>query len=91
MNIVKIIVMQDSIAVGVSLPKEIITKIDHDRGDISRSRYMLRLLERIYRSQESSQDEHIKKQQSEPRLQPEAYSAASIRSSTYKPSGGFAD
>ena len=61
MNIMKTVSMQDSIAVGVSLPKEIITKIDHDRGDISRSRYMLRLLERIYESQESAQDQNIKK------------------------------
>ena len=85
-----IVIMQESIPVGISLPKEIMTKIDQDRGDISRSRYVLRLLERIYRSQEPGQDEDIKKQQSETRRQPGSYSAASVRSSTYKTSGGIA-
>jgi hypothetical protein len=40
--------MQTSIAVGISLPKKIVTKIDHDRGDIPRSRYVLRILEETY-------------------------------------------
>jgi hypothetical protein len=38
--------MQKYNSVGISLPKEIISKIDSERGDISRSRYMLRLLEK---------------------------------------------
>jgi hypothetical protein len=40
--------MQTSIAVGISLPRKIVTKIDHDRGDIPRSRYVLRILEETY-------------------------------------------
>ena len=40
--------MQTSIAVGISLPKKIVMKIDHDRGDIPRSRYVLRILEEMY-------------------------------------------
>ena len=39
--------MQNYIAVGISLPRKI-KKIDVERGDISRSRYLLRLLERTY-------------------------------------------
>ena len=38
--------MQESIAVGISLPKKIMSKIDSERGDISRSRFLLRLNER---------------------------------------------
>jgi metal-responsive CopG/Arc/MetJ family transcriptional regulator len=37
--------MQSSISVGISLPKKIMSQIDSDRGDISRSRFLLRLLE----------------------------------------------
>jgi hypothetical protein len=37
--------MQKTIGVGISLPKEIIRKIDKQRGDIPRSRYFLRMLE----------------------------------------------
>ena len=40
--------MQTSIAVGISLPKKIVTKIDRDRGDIPRSRYVLRILEEMH-------------------------------------------
>lgn len=31
-----------------SLPKDIIKKMDADKGDISRSRYLLRLIEKAY-------------------------------------------
>jgi hypothetical protein len=40
--------MQKTIGVGVSMPSNIISKIDAERGDISRSRFLLRLLERVY-------------------------------------------
>ena len=33
---------------GLSLPTELVRKIDSERGDISRSRYILRLLEKLY-------------------------------------------
>jgi metal-responsive CopG/Arc/MetJ family transcriptional regulator len=39
--------MQNYISVGISLPRKIMKKIDVERGDISRSRYLLRL-ERTY-------------------------------------------
>ena len=38
--------MQESIAVGISLPKKIMSQIDSERGDVSRSRFLLRLIER---------------------------------------------
>jgi len=50
--------MQSYISVGFSLPRKIREKIDVERGDISRSRYLLRLLERVYISNE----EHLRGQ-----------------------------
>lgn len=40
--------MQKSIAVGVSLTKDILSKIDNERGDISRSLYLRRLVNKAY-------------------------------------------
>jgi metal-responsive CopG/Arc/MetJ family transcriptional regulator len=40
--------MHNCIAIGISLPKEMMKKIDTDRGDIPRSRYVARMLERQY-------------------------------------------
>lgn len=40
--------MKRIIGVGISLPKEFMEKIDVDRGDIPRSRYVLRLLEKQF-------------------------------------------
>jgi hypothetical protein len=37
--------MQERIPVGLSMPKTFITRIDSERGDIPRSRYVLRLIE----------------------------------------------
>jgi metal-responsive CopG/Arc/MetJ family transcriptional regulator len=31
--------------IGIYLPKEIVKKIDMERGDVNRSRYILRLIE----------------------------------------------
>jgi hypothetical protein len=33
---------------GVSLPKNILSKIDRDRGDIPRSRFLVKLIELAY-------------------------------------------
>jgi hypothetical protein len=46
-----------AIAVGISLPRNIIGQIDADRGDISRSRFLLRIIERVYFKTNLSQDE----------------------------------
>jgi hypothetical protein len=40
--------MQNTIGVGVSMPKNIVSKIDAERGDVPRSRFLLRLLEKVY-------------------------------------------
>jgi metal-responsive CopG/Arc/MetJ family transcriptional regulator len=34
--------------VGVALPEDLKKKIDEDRGDISRSKFILRIIEREY-------------------------------------------
>jgi metal-responsive CopG/Arc/MetJ family transcriptional regulator len=38
--------------VGISVPQELLEKIDTQRGDISRSKYILRLIEEGYRQRE---------------------------------------
>lgn len=38
--------MQNSISMGISFPKKVIEKIDEERGDIPRSKYLLRIIER---------------------------------------------
>jgi hypothetical protein len=40
--------LQKNKPTGFSLPSELIRKIDTERGDIPRSRYLLRILERVY-------------------------------------------
>ena len=37
---------------GISLPNEILLKIDRDRGDIPRSRFLLKLIEIAYKTSE---------------------------------------
>jgi hypothetical protein len=44
----KIIKLQKSIATGLSIPRPLKERIDKDRGDIPRSRFILRILEKIY-------------------------------------------
>ena len=33
---------------SINLPEKLVKKIDKDRGDVSRSRFILRLLEKTY-------------------------------------------
>jgi hypothetical protein len=40
--------MRHSIPIGISMPKEMMSRIDTERGDISRSRFLLRLIECTY-------------------------------------------
>ncbi|HZI70256.1 MAG TPA: hypothetical protein VFD60_03745 [Nitrososphaeraceae archaeon] len=40
--------MQKTKGIGISLPKEFMQKIDVERGDVPRSRYVLRILEKQY-------------------------------------------
>lgn len=39
--------MQDSQSVGISLPVSLLKRIDSERGDIPRSRFLLRLLQKL--------------------------------------------
>jgi hypothetical protein len=43
--------MQKFTTKGLSLPNEWIKRIDFERGDISRSRFLLRLVEKAYKMQ----------------------------------------
>jgi hypothetical protein len=46
--------MKRYIATGLSLPAEIVHRIDNERGDISRSRFLLRLIERAYQHNQNN-------------------------------------
>jgi hypothetical protein len=41
-----------AIIVCLTLPQKILEKIDKERGDINRSRYVLRLLEKAYKNEQ---------------------------------------
>jgi metal-responsive CopG/Arc/MetJ family transcriptional regulator len=49
-------IMDMTIKLGITLPKSIIQKIDNKRGDIPRSRYIRRAVERYFGSNSSSKD-----------------------------------
>jgi hypothetical protein len=42
--------MTEVISVGISFPKNVLTKIDTERGDVPRSRYLLRVIENALQS-----------------------------------------
>ncbi len=44
---------------GISLPEKIITAIDEQRGDINRSRYIMRIIEKALPSKVSSFSEKV--------------------------------
>ena len=46
--------MQKYSQVGISFPKDILSKMDAKCGDVSRSRYMLRLLEKVLQTDSTS-------------------------------------
>lgn len=48
--------MKHYTSTGLSLPTEIVDRIDSERGDISRSRFLLRLIERAYRDTQSEKE-----------------------------------
>ncbi len=48
--------MVNSIPVGISIPKNILEQIDKERKDVSRSRYLLRILERSHINQKEQLD-----------------------------------
>jgi hypothetical protein len=48
LNLSSILNMQSNFVLGISLPRQIIRQIDSERGDVPRSRYVLRILEKQY-------------------------------------------
>jgi metal-responsive CopG/Arc/MetJ family transcriptional regulator len=40
-------------AVSLTFPKEMLAKIDESRGDVSRSRYVLRIIEKFYKDDDN--------------------------------------
>ncbi|MGH9995138.1 MAG: hypothetical protein ACRD4J_07875 [Nitrososphaeraceae archaeon] len=42
--------MQKCKSTGLSLPTELMSRIDRERGDIPRSRFLLRIIEEAYES-----------------------------------------
>jgi metal-responsive CopG/Arc/MetJ family transcriptional regulator len=48
--------MDMTVKLGITLPKSILQKIDTKRGDIARSRYIRRAIERYLGSNSSSKD-----------------------------------
>lgn len=51
--------MQKCITAGLSLPKEILSKIDKERGDIPRSKYILRILQRMFANAGTPVDDKV--------------------------------
>jgi hypothetical protein len=49
--------MQESIPTGISFKKDLISKIDFERGDVPRSKYIQRILEKYYLIQGSQKEE----------------------------------
>jgi metal-responsive CopG/Arc/MetJ family transcriptional regulator len=47
--------MQRYKATGLSIPTELLYKIDAERGDVSRSRFLLRLLEKAYEEKQNKE------------------------------------
>jgi hypothetical protein len=43
-----IVIMQRFVPIGISLPREVLIKIDSERGDIPRSKFVMRMLEKEY-------------------------------------------
>lgn len=52
--------MKRCISTGLSLPTDLMKKIDAERGDVPRSRFLLRLLEKTY-SAENNEKEVLSK------------------------------
>jgi metal-responsive CopG/Arc/MetJ family transcriptional regulator len=55
-----IVTMQKNISKGISLPIEVLRKIDSLRGDVSRSKFLLRMLERLDITYNNSQNSTIR-------------------------------
>jgi hypothetical protein len=45
-----------SVNITLSFPEKVINRIDKERGDINRSKFVLRLLEKAYTSKKTEQE-----------------------------------
>ena len=45
---------RNAVCFGISFPQSILDKIDADRGDVPRSKYILRLVEEVYAHREQA-------------------------------------
>jgi hypothetical protein len=53
---------------GISLPNEIVKKIDTDRGDVPRSKHLLRILERKYGTVHVNKNNKVEQDQTQDEL-----------------------
>jgi hypothetical protein len=52
--------MITNLPIAISWPKDLISKIDFQRGDIPRSKYLLRIIEKAFENIDDQNDEKIK-------------------------------
>lgn len=45
-----------AVNITLTLPEKVISRIDKDRGDINRSKFVLRLLEKAYTNKKTEQE-----------------------------------
>jgi hypothetical protein len=51
--------IKTKVATGLSLPLELKEKIDKERGDVSYSRFLLRILEKYYLDADKGEEEDL--------------------------------
>lgn len=72
--------MKHYIATGLSLPVHLLKRIDLERGDVSRSRYLLRILETQYKDQ--NQDHNEKRKNAQDSLDQDGMDTLLVKQST---------
>jgi hypothetical protein len=72
--------MKHYIATGLSLPVHLLKRIDLERGDVSRSRYLLRILETQYKDQ--NQDHNEKRKNAQDSLDQDGTDTLLVKQST---------
>jgi hypothetical protein len=48
---------KDTVTNGISLPRKLVEKIEQDRGDISRGRFLIRIIEDYYSTKKEGNDQ----------------------------------
>jgi len=78
LNLTVVLNMKSNLVLGISLPRQIIRQIDVERGDISRSRYLLRILQNVFEYKDSKQYK-IKKNNDQDRLDHNAVESEMVK------------